>query len=369
MLNNGGGIFVLSANAANSNKGVEAAMGAGARIVITDESSLIPDSIESTIFRMIAGKGEEATYVKIGNPFYRNHFLTSWADTNYYKVFIDYERAMHEGRYNAQFIEEAKKKPLFDILFGCLFPDEEAEDDKGYIPLFSSKIVDEAQKKSVIPFGERRMGVDIAEGGTDYNAFVLKTANFMRILRKFRQPNTMLTAGLVKRDCTDYEIVDRNCFIDTIGVGKGVYDYLMEQKWRTTSVKFSEASESNYESEEFYNMRAQCYWEFSQWLMKGAALAPSFDWQQLLLIKYKVSRGKILIKPKREIKKELGYSPDVPDAAASTFARSATAIISQSSEDLREEKETLKQFDAFRQPAHSPRSRMSGSAYLRRKGL
>ena len=76
-LRNRGGIYVLSAQSGNSQKGIEAAMGAGAKIVISDESSLIGDQIESTIFRMIAGQGQDAFYCKIGNPFYRNHFLTS----------------------------------------------------------------------------------------------------------------------------------------------------------------------------------------------------------------------------------------------------------------------------------------------------
>ena len=367
MLNNGGGIFVLSANASNSQKGIEAAMGAGSEIVITDESSLIPDPIEATIFRMIAGKGKDAFYCKIGNPFYRNHFLASWADASYDKIFIDYDRGLKEGRYNSSFIEEAKKKPHFEVLFGCLFPDEDAVDDKGYIALFSSKVLDEAQKRVVVPFGERRLGVDIAEGGGDYNAFVLKTKNFMRILKKFKQPNTMLTAGEVKLTCDDYEIVDRNVFLDTIGVGKGVYDKLQEDKWMCTSVKFSESPEREYASEEFYNMRAQCYWEFSKWLREGGTLAPSFDWQQLLLIKYKTVRGKVLIKPKKEIRKEIGYSPDVPDAAASVFARAAAAIITKSTLDRVEEKETLKQFDAFRRSSPSHNKAITGSAYLRNK--
>lgn len=42
MLNNGGGIFVISANASNSVKGFESAMGEGAEITILDEAGLIP---------------------------------------------------------------------------------------------------------------------------------------------------------------------------------------------------------------------------------------------------------------------------------------------------------------------------------------
>ena len=345
MLNNGGGIFVLSANATNSTKGIEAAMGSGAKNVILDEACLIPDSIEATIFRMIAGKGPDAFYCKIGNPWYRNHFLASWIDPTYHKVFIDYNKAVLEGRYSQEFIEEAKKKPHFNILYACLFPDEDTVDDKGYITLFSSKLVDDSQKLVVAPFGEKRLGVDIAEGGGDYNAFVLKWKNFMKVLKKFIDPNTMNVAAEVRRVSTDYEIVDRNNFLDIIGVGKGVYDRLVEQKWFPTGVKFSREASNK---EEFYNLRAECYWNFAQWLREGGALEPSLEWQQLLVVKYKIVNGRILIKPKEEIRKELGFSPDVPDAAASTFARASNVVFSQSIQTRREEAELVKQFDANR---------------------
>lgn len=362
MLNGGGGIFVISANATNSQKGIESAMGAGAKNVILDEAGLIPDPIEATIFRMIAGKGADAFYCKIGNPWYRNHFLTSMIDPKYHKVLIDYKRGLEEGRYTEEFINEAKTKPHFDILFGCLFPDEDTVDDKGYISLFSSKVLDAAQSLKVIPFGEHRIGGDIAEGGGDYNASVFRTKNYMKILKKWIDTNGVQVAGEFKQQCVDNEVVDRNLFLDKIGVGKGVYDTLVEQKWNPTGVKFSESAEEGFKSEEFYNMRAQCYWEFAQWLRNGAALEPSLEWQQLLVIKYKIKGGKILIKPKSEIRKELKFSPDIPDAAASTFARSANVIITKSTEDRKQEKELLKQFDA-----HASKKRFTGSIYLRKK--
>lgn len=344
MLNNGGGIFIITANASNSNKGFEAAMGAGARIVIQDESCLIPDAIESTIFRMIAGKGADAFYCKIGNPFYRNHFLASWSNPDYYKVFIDYERGMQEGRYTKEFIEEAKAKPFFDILFKCIFPDEDTVDEDGFLPLFSSIVVDNAQKLKVIAFGEKRLGADIAEGG-DNNALVFRTKNWMSVIGKFKTPNTMLTLGKIIQTANQLEVIDENVFVDSIGVGVGVKNRAHEQKYRLNGIKFSEAATDD---QQFVNMRAECYWNFSQWLKEGGALDPSLDWQQLLLIKYKVdSKGRIQIIPKDKIRKKLGVSPDVPDAAALTFAL-MKRVLTKSYEERRVEKDLLKQFDSQR---------------------
>lgn len=350
MLNNGGGIFIITANAGNSNKGFEAAMGAGAKIVIQDESGLIPNQIESTIFRMIAGKGEEAFYCKIGNPFYRNHFLASWSNPDYYKIFIDFERGIKEGRYTEEFIEEARSKPLFDILYNCLFPDEEVVDEDGYLPLFSSRAISEAQKMHVIPFGEKRLGADIAEGGDD-NAIVFRTKNWMSVIGKFKTADTMMTLGKIISIATQLEVIDENVFVDGIAVGVGVVNRAHEQKYRLNGVKFSEGAD---DEEQFMNKRAECYWLFSQWLNEGGALAPSLDWQQLLLVKYKVdSKGRIQIIPKDKIKKKLGVSPDVPDAAALTFALHKR-VLTKSYEQRRIEKDLLKEFDSRRAKQRQP---------------
>ncbi len=162
-----GGIFMISVQAGNSKKGIESAMGAGARIVIQDESGLIPDPIESTVYRMIAGKGEDAFYCKIGNPFYRNHFYKSSKDPVYHKIFIDYHQGLKEKRYNQAFIDDAKKKPFFDVLYECKFPGEGMVDASGYLTLIpESKImVRNSLGMESIWIGEKILGIDPAGSG------------------------------------------------------------------------------------------------------------------------------------------------------------------------------------------------------------
>jgi hypothetical protein len=344
ILKNRGGIYVLSAQSGNSQKGIEAVMGAGAKIVISDESSLIPDQIESTIFRMIAGQGKDAFYCKIGNPFYRNHFYTSWVSDNYHKIFIDYQQALNEGRYSQQFIDEAKTKPNFDILFECKFPDENRIDEQGYTRLFPDELIKSCQQV-VEPFGEMRLGVDVAEGGGDSNALVVRSSNYAFIAGKFRNQNTMLVPGLVIKAGEEYNVFDQNWFIDCLGVGKGTYDRLTEQNYRPYSIKFSEKAD---ESTVYLNLRAECYWRLFKWLSEGGCLEPDNEWLQLRAIKYRVdSSGRIQIIPKDEIRSQGLPSPDAIDALASTFARKS--VINKSREQMREEKELLKQFDIFKQ--------------------
>lgn len=342
VLKNKGGLYTISVQAGNTKKGFEAAMGEGARIVIQDESALIPDDIESTIFRMIAGK-KDAIYIKIGNPFYRNHFYKSSKDANYHRIFIDYHQGLREGRYNIQFIEEAKKKPFFSILYACEFPAEDMTDMKGYTRLFSEQLIERAQRTNEM-YGEKRMGCDIAEGGGDFSANVLRGANHAKVLSKFQSSDTMLTTGKIIIDGKDNDVFDHNWFIDSLGVGKGPYDRLVEQKMQPFAVKFSEKADDD---TQFKNQRAECYWKAYKWISEGGTLEPHPDWEQLASIRYKVdSSGRIQIISKDDLRKEGYPSPDVADAFVSTFARKS--VLNKSREQRREEKELLKQFDSMR---------------------
>lgn len=342
VLRNKGGLYTLSVQAGNTKKGFEAAMGEGARIVIQDESALIPDEIEATIFRMIAGK-KDAVYIKIGNPFYRNHFYKSFKDPNYHQIFIDYHRAMIEGRYNAFFIDEAKKKPFFSILYQCEFPPEDMTDKDGYTKLFPETLLERAIKSNVLMYGEKRLGADIAEGGGDFCAEVLRAANHARVHAKFQSSDTMYTTGHIIVSAEELGVFDQNIFIDSLGVGKGAYDRMVEQHMAPYAVKFSEDAT---DKQQFANLRAECYWMAYKWLSEGGTLEPNSDWSQLGWIKYKVnSTGKIVIMPKDE----MPVSPDVADAFVQTFARKA--ILNQSREERQREKDLLKQFDANRNRA------------------
>lgn len=341
MLNNGGGIFVISANASNSVKGFESAMGEGAEITILDEAGLIPDDIEATIFRMIAGK-KDAFYCKIGNPFYRNHFLKSWNDDRYKKIFINAEQGLSEGRYTKDFLDEAKLKPHYQVLFDCKFPDADAIDAQGYSQLIKETDV----RQSVIqPFGEIRMGVDVAEDGGNYNVIILRWANYAKVALKYQTSDTMDLCGRVIQLAKDLDILDRNIFIDSIGVGKGVVDRLYEQRWNVNAVKVSEKAQDEYQ---FTNLRSENYWKLRKWLV-NATLEPNKEWYQLNQIKYKVrdSSGKLMIMPKDEMRKQGIESPDVADALALTFSRDS--IINRDKILTTEQKELVKQFDYFKQ--------------------
>ena len=134
---------------------------------------------------------------------------------------------------------------------------------------------------------------------------------------------------------------DRNIFIDSIGVGKGLYDRLREQKMSVSEVKGSERAEDDVQ---FINKRAENYWLLRQWVKQGGTLSDDPNWVQLMDIKYKAqdSSGKLLIQSKDEQRREGIDSPDVADALSLTFARKSILADIQKKN---EERALLREFD------------------------
>lgn len=316
ILRNGGGIFVISVQAGNSKKGIEAAMGAGAKNVIQDESCLIPDPIEATVFRMIAGKGEDAFYCKIGNPFYRNHFLKSWRDDSYKKIFIDYERGIKEGRYTKEFIDEARMKPYFDILFGCKFPSADSVDIEGYSVLVNDDFLASKLKPEINLFGNLVFGCDVAGEGANYSVITIRGTNGAKILYKENNGDTMNFAGVVASYAREYR--PSKIYIDKVGIGKPVYDRIREFGEFDEKLVGVNAGEKAEDDKNFFNKRAEMFWRMREWLAK--AELEGNNWNDLLDIKYKIqSDRRVKIKSKDEMLKDGVVSPDVADSLSLTF--------------------------------------------------
>ncbi len=342
----GGEIKVMSANAKSAQSKGQGLLGSGSPNIIIDESSLIPDGVYGQIVRML-GDQPDNCLIELGNPFYRNHFHRSWKNPKYHKIFVDDKQALEEGRYTEDYLDEMRDKTNYQVLYECLFPEESMIDEEGFSTLFQENTLERA-KQFVMPFGEKRLGCDIAEGGGDNNALTLRYANYARILGKFKQPDTMKTTGTITDMADKFDLLDQNIFVDSIGVGKGVYDRLTEQHRKVSEVKFSEQAD---DPTQFANRRAECYWRFSKWLNEGGNLEPSDEWNALLSIKYKVdSSGRIQLMSKDDMRRRGLSSPDVCDSVAITFNRQS--VMNKSYEQAKEEREMLKNFDANARKKH-----------------
>jgi hypothetical protein len=339
ILRNGGGVFALSTNESNSKKKIESAMGAGADVVIMDEACLISDDTEATVFRMIAGKGKSAFYCKIGNPFYieppYSHFYNSDIDPNYHRIFIDYVEGIKEGRYTEAFIAEAKKKPLFDILFGCKFPDRDGIDARGYRYLITKAdlekcFIDSYEDIPIGLTGKMFIGADIGRGD-DESAYVCKREGYMWIDSTNQSPDLMTQVTELQRLCKqryfvemlrqpDYKVVPFSIIanVDDTGVGGGVTDRGNELGLPVHGIAWGGRAQTTHR---FANLKAENFWDLAMDIKDGTVkIVRNAKFYQLLDIKYKInSSEKIIIEPKEEFKARGKQSPNVADACALAY--------------------------------------------------
>ncbi len=353
--NKSGGIFIISVQAGNSKKGFAAAMGEGSKVVIQDESGLIPDENESTAYRMIAGKGDEVMYVKIGNPWFKDpphsHFFKSYRDPRYLKIDIDYEQGLAEGRYMQEFIDEAKGKPFFSILYENKFPDTKVMDNAGFLQLITQATLDNAYVPSDINFpliGEKRMGIDLAGGGANESVICVRGDNAAKIVWRHptEDPLIVLTKAEEIAKQEGIPLDDRYIFPDKTGavafcaranelwpMGKDGHDNRFGFIAGGKPEEDDDASEfvlkKNGDKESIYlNARAQITMRAKRWMERGGKLIGKPDFDEALIMRYKVqSDKKIVIISKKDLRENGIESPDRWDAFAMTFARKPDNVI------------------------------------------
>ena len=316
---NGGEIFVLSADNRNKAAAGEALMGFGSPNVVLDESSLIDDEVYAKIFRMLGGSADNFIF-EIGNPFNRNHFLDSWNNDKYYKIMIDWRQGVKEGRITREFVEEMREKFDFGVMYDCNFPEEDDLDRDGWSLLFpENTITSSFRKENPNTYGEKRLGVDVARSGGNYNVWVLRTANYAEIIGRTTTTNLMDVIGTTKQLAQKHRVMDNNIYLDATGMGAGVYDRFRETGWGIKGINMAESATNK---DKFINIRAEAYIRCSEWLNKGGTLNKDSKWLELRHMRYKTrDNGKIKIISKGELRDKSIQSPDVADALMLTFTR------------------------------------------------
>ena len=311
-------IFVLSADSRNKAAAGEALMGFGSPNIVLDESSLIDDDIYAKIKRMLGGH-EDNFIFEIGNPFHRNHFFKTFHNDEYHHIWIDWKRAVKDGGLQKSFIEEMRKEAFFDVFYECKFPPQDMIDSDGWTTIIAEDVLKNAMiGDNPNTYGEKRLGLDIARSGGNFNVWVVRTGNYAKVVGKTTTDNLMDVIGVTKDIAEKENITDNNIYIDATGMGAGVYDRFRETGWIVRGINMAEKS---IDKEKYINIRAEAYMRLRDWLMKGGMLDSNSDFLELLDIKYKVrSNGKVQIIDKLTLRKQGIPSPDVADALMLTFA-------------------------------------------------
>lgn len=322
-----GEVFTISSEGKRTKDLLDALMGFGAPNVIVDESSLIDDIQMVGIMRMLGGHKDNFLF-EIGNAMRRNHFFKTSLDPRYHHINIDCYQGIREGRITEDFVDEMRGKPMFAMLYENKFPAQDAVDSSGYAPLYSDTELQNKMKVKVDIFGEERLGCDVAGEGANYSVITLRGKNAARILYKEHTPDTMaFVAAIVEAKRNNPNV--RRIFIDKVGIGKPVYDRLLELPEMYENgdciVVGVQAGEQAEDKDNFFNKRAEMFWRQRDWLQ--TSYLEGNDWLDMLDVRYKVqSDKKVKIKSKDEMIKEGVYSPDVADSLSLTFYDSDTIL-------------------------------------------
>lgn len=219
---------------------------------------------------------------------------------------------------SAEWVEQRRRRwgessPMYRSRVLAEFP--EADEDA----LIAPEWVEAAQERSFPGNALPTYGCDIARSGTDETVFYEHRDGLVRLVHKAQGADTMDTTGRIARLLRDEPRSE--AVIDTIGIGAGVYDRLVEQGF---SVHAFNAAERADQPDRFVNRRAEAFWRLREELREGRVdLDPEDDLLagQLCAIRWRIgSNGKIVIESKADMLKRGIASPDRADAVCLALA-------------------------------------------------
>lgn len=209
---------------------------------------------------------------------------------------------------------------------------DEAFQTSGAMPFIPTEKVAAARRRHFEGIGPLIIGVDPARGGGDKTGVIDRQGRTMgrRICEKWDDADLMTLAGRCARLIEKYN--PTKMFIDVTGLGAGLYDRLRELGFpQVVAVNFASSAvgAGPMDATKYANRKAEMWDSMRDWFFDdaGVCLANDDDLQQDITAPAHSdvgadvdSQGRLKIEKKEDIRKRLGFSPDLGDAAALTFA-------------------------------------------------
>lgn len=186
--------------------------------------------------------------------------------------------------------------------------------------LLSSDQVEAAMARVITPEDlvglAKILGLDVARYGGDRIVLFPRQGRQAFIPAIMRDANTFSIAARAAKAYNDWK-ADMVFLDGTGGYGGGPFDALHQANIRAIEIGFSERASDN----RYFNKRSEMWFEMAEWVKTGGALPPIPDLlRELTTPMYFFQEGKFRLEEKDQIKKRLGFSPDLADALALTFA-------------------------------------------------
>lgn len=248
-------------------------MGRGYDCTIVEEVAEISTEAYGKIYRMLL-ESESAKILEIGNPwnlevFYEHHNSDDW-----FKIHITAEDCIREGRVTREAVEDQRRN--LTVMEARILLDAEFPLDIEDAIFYQSPHLENAirvKKIKLSDFESIGIGADIARGGGDLTVLTvigyLAGEYYYITHKKMDTKNIMNVVGQLCEMYSQYE----NCTIsvDTVGLGAGVFDRLVELKDDSGKPYNAKAFVAGHKSpsERFYNKKTQTVIELANIMKEG----------------------------------------------------------------------------------------------------
>lgn len=281
---------------------------------IVDEAS----GVEDGLFQVIEGAltGEHNIIILAGNPTRTSGY--------FFNVFHKHKNLWRLFVFNAEKSENVNKKviekrriqygrdsDIYGVRVLGEFPRASSD------ALFAVADLEEATNRTdADDSGVEKWGLDIARYGDDKSVLAKRKGYMFRPLQERRNFDSIQVADWVSYEYKTAVIKPVGIWVDTIGIGAGVFDILLS---RNLPVFDGNVARKSFD-EGLLNKRIEMYKRFSEALIHTYLPEDEELLGELSAIRYVIhDSGKMALEKKDDAKKRLGRSPDKADAVALTF--------------------------------------------------
>lgn len=301
-------------------------------LIVGDEASGIPEQVFQASGGSMSGTNRQM--LLMGNPLRSSgYFYKTFSSEDWTTFKISRLESPRPG--GAKYAEEQARdygidSNIYRVRVLGEFP---RADDNTVIPF---ELVEPAVYRDVVanPTANVLWGLDVARFGSDSSCLIKRKANIVYQPKVWHNLDLMQLTGAVKAewDATPDEHKPVEILVDSIGLGAGVCDRLMELKLPARGINVSESPAMG---TTYANLRAELWFKCKAWLEKRDCQLPKDNpgegdsvcarlRNELISVRYKFkSEGKLQIEAKEDMKKRGISSPDVADALILTFASDA----------------------------------------------
>ena len=277
-------------------------------------------------------------YIAIFVPWYWQEEYRKAPDDDFVLSDEELELASHHGLDHAQLCWRRSK--IVELSAGGVngetqFQQEypmtaaEAFQMSGVDTLITPASVMRARKNKVSGIGPKIVGVDPSHGGDRFAILVRRGRKMYRPETYVKDQVDTLNKRVAKCVRVMQEETPDMMFVDA-GFGADIVDF-MRDNLGYHNVKAISFGSSPQDERKYRNKRAEMYGRMAEWLSnenEDVQVPDSDEFQaDVCACPYSVDLdNRILIHPKKKIKEDLGFSPDLGDAAVLTFAETVVPV-------------------------------------------